>query len=261
MKFTVVPLEGTFGCQGTWPTFVTLLVVEHDKKDIRNWRLTCVPCVTRHVGQAVRPPLTSILVGGRFNRIGVDVIQYARSRRGNRYAVVFMDYLTKWLEVFATSDQTVPTIARLLVEEIVSRHGVSGDLLSDRGPSFLSKLVLGTKKLNTTAYHLQTDGLVERFNRTLTDMLSKVVDQNGSDWDDQIPYVLFAYRTSLQKSTGESPFFLLHGRDACLPSEMTLEPWSCQHPYLWMTNKSFPVESMSAAWDLARKNIQQAQKR
>ena len=69
-------------------------------------------------------------------------MQLLKTRRGNRYAIVFMDYLTKWPEVYATTDQTAPTIARLLVEEIISRHGVPRQLLSDRGPSFLSKLLL-----------------------------------------------------------------------------------------------------------------------
>ena len=131
-----------------------------------------------------------------------------------------MDYLTKWPEVFAVSDQTAATIAKLLVEEIVSRHGVPLEVLSDTGRAFLSELMkevqdlLGFHKVNTTAYHPQTDGLVERFNRTLTTMLAKTVERGGRDWDKHIPYVLFAYPASQQESTQESPFFLLYGRES-----------------------------------------------
>ena len=57
--------------------------------------------------------------------------------------------------------------------------------------------LLGVEKLNTTAYHRQTDGLAEHFNRTLTDMLAKRVERSGKDWDAHLPYVLFAYHTSL----------------------------------------------------------------
>ena len=78
--------------------------------------------------------------------------------------------------------------------------------------------------MNTTAYHPQTDGLVERFNRTLTDMLAKTVEKSGRDWDARLPYVLFAYRSSIQESTKESPFFLLYGRDPRLPTEEALSP-------------------------------------
>ena len=90
-----------------------------------------------------------------------------------------MDYLTKWPEVFPTKDQTAPTVTKLLVEEIISRHGVPSELLSDRGSSFLSGLMeeiysaMGIHKVNTTAYHPQTNGLVEQFNRILIDMCSR----------------------------------------------------------------------------------------
>ena len=119
----------------------------------------------------------------------MDVIQFPKSHTGNRYAVVFMDYLTKWPEILATVDQSALTIAQLLVEHIISRHGVPTELLSDHGAAFLSRLmmevcnVMGIKKTNTTAYHPQTDGLVERFNRTLADMLAKTVERSGKDWD------------------------------------------------------------------------------
>jgi transposase InsO family protein len=105
----------------------------------------------------------------------------------------------------------------------LARYGVPNQLLSDRGPNFLSNLIkevcilMGIKKINTTAYHPQTDGLVEHFNRTLTGMLAKTVRDNGRDWDQHVPYVLFAYRTSPQTSTGESPFFcFMVGTLSCL---------------------------------------------
>ena len=143
--------------------------------------------------------------------MGVDVIQFTKSHTGNRYGVMLVDYLTKWPEVFATSDQTALTIAKLFVEQIVCRHGAPAQLLSDREAAILSHLLmeicelLGVEKLNSTAYHPQTDGLAERFNRTLTDMLAKKVEQGGKDLDIHLPFVLFAYRASLQESTKESP--------------------------------------------------------
>ena len=135
------------------------------RSNIIRWCQACLVCARRQVGQRIRPPLTPIPVAGPFDRVGVDVLHFPKSAAGNQYAVVFVDYLTKWPEVFATSDQTALTIAKLLVEEVVSRHGVPAELLSDRGKSFLSLLmqevcsVLGVKKVNTTAYHPQTDGL------------------------------------------------------------------------------------------------------
>ena len=186
-------------------------------------------CASRQVGKALQPPLTPIPVAGLFDRVGVDVLKFPKSELGNQYAIVFVGYLTKWPEVYPASGQSALTFSNLFVREVVFRHGVPAQLLSDRGKAFLSLLlrevceVLGVKKLNTTAYHPQTDGLVEQFNRTLTNMLAKQVERNGSDWDIQLPYVLFAYRSCIQESTQESPFFLVHGRDPRLPSVLDLE--------------------------------------
>ena len=199
-------------------------------KDIISWCRAYEVCASRQVGKPIKPYLTPILVGGAFDRVGVDIIKFSHSSTGMTYAVVFVDYLTKWPEVFATSDQTFPTIARLLVEEVIAHHGVPSELLSDRRTSFLSKLMedvyklMGITKTNTTAYHPQTDGLVERFYWTLTDMLAKSIEKNGKDWDRHLLYVLFAYQSSLQQSTGESPFYLgtlVYQQTKCLTPQWT----------------------------------------
>ena len=174
-------------------------------------------CHPSRVGQAIKPKLMLIPVGGPFDRVGVDILQLPKSSRGHQYAVMFVDYLTKWPEVFPARDQSALTIAKLLVERVICRHGVPTELLSNRGANFLSGLLkemymlLGIKKTNTTAYHPQTDGLVERFNHTLLDMLAKTTDGTGRDWDIQLLYVLFAYCSSVHPSTGESPFYLMVG--------------------------------------------------
>ena len=144
------------------------------------------------------------------------MVKLPKSKDGNCYAVVFIDYLTKWPEVFPVS---AATTAMLLVEQIVSRHGVLAEILSDRGKAFLSDLfkeaerLLGFHKVNTMAYHPQMDRLVKRFNRTLIAMLAKTTEKGGQDWDRRLPYVLFANRAAEQQSTLESPFFLLYGCD------------------------------------------------
>lgn len=194
------------------------------------------------------------------------MVQLPRTQRGNQYAVVFMDYLTKWPEVFPVADQSTATIATLLVEEIVSCHGVPAEILSDRGRCFLSGLMtevqklLGIHRVNTTAYHPQTDGLIERFNRTLIAMLAKTAEKGG-DWDERLPHVLFAYRASVQQSTTESPFFLLYGRDPRLPTEAVMCPKANK---MSMDLQEYGVEltqRMAGAWELARKCIGRAQRR
>ena len=126
--------------------------------------------------------LQSIPVSGPFHTIGVDVLQLWWE-----YVVVFMDYLTKWCESFAVADQTAETVAKLLVEEVICRHGVPERLPSDW--DFLSGLIWEglpfhwNKEINTSGYFPQTDGLVEKFKSTLLNMLSKVVPKPARDLD------------------------------------------------------------------------------
>ena len=237
------------------------------RSDITRWTRGCLVCNSHSPGRAVRAPLTPIPVTGPFDRVGVDVIQFPRSHQGNQYAVVFVDYLTKWPEVYPVPDQSAATIANLLVREIVSRHGVPSEVLSDRGRAFLSGLLkevqqlLGFEKINTSAYHPQTDGLVERFNRTLTAMLAKTVERGGKDWEQKLPFVLFAYRASQQQSTLESPFFLLYGRDPRLPTDPVMSPEKTKK---LVDLKEYGVElagQMSEAWELARQCIRKAQRK
>lgn len=233
------------------------------RADIVCW---CLTCLTRQAGRHMKAPLTPIPVAGPFDRMGVDIIHFPKSYSGNQYAVVFMDYLTKWPEVYPTSDQTALTIATLLVK-IISHHGVPVELLSDRGAAFLSHLwkevcgLLGIHQLNTTSYHPQTDRVVEWFNRTLTDMLAKRVEKSSRDWDSHLPYVLCAYRASRQESTGESPFFLLYGRDPWLPTELQIDAPVTRMEYNLDTYKGEVATRLQEAWHLTQDQVKKAQKR
>lgn len=238
------------------------------RADVRRFCRACITCASRKgPGKAVRPPLNPIPVRKPFHRVAVDVLTMPLTSRGNRYIVVFMDYLTKWVEAYAVPDQQAPTIARLLVDNVVCRHGVPEELLSDRGPNFLSDLILeicrilGIKKLNTSGYHPQTDGLVEKFNSTLLGMISKCSDNTSLEWDQRLPTLLFAYRSMVQESTKESPFFLLYGRDPRLPTESVLG--STREAYLvdMEDYRSEFLVCMSRAQKIALENIRKAQEK
>ncbi len=103
---------------------------------------------------------------------GVDILEMPATLQGNRYIVVFVEYLTKWVEAFPVEDQTSETITRLLIGNVVCRYGVPSQLLSDQGPNLLSDLIaevcelLGMKKVNTNSYHPQTDSPVENMHES-----------------------------------------------------------------------------------------------
>ena len=88
--------------------------------------------------------------------------------------------------------------------------------------------LLHIHSIRTSPYHPQTDGLVERFNQTLKNMLRKVMAKEGKDWDKLLPYLLFAYREVPQASTGFSPFELLYGRAVRGPLDMIRETWEAE---------------------------------
>ena len=194
--------------------------------DIYRFCRSCLTCASHGgKGRCHKAPLRPIPVSGPFDRVGVDIMEIPQTERGNRYVIVFIDYLTMWVEAYATEDQTSETIARLLVDNVMCRHGVPGGLLSDRGANLLSRLftdvckLLGMQKINTTAYRPQGDGLVENFNRTLQAMLAKHAKEFGPSCDLHLQQLLFAYRPRPHSSSGESPFYLLYGRDPHLPTE------------------------------------------
>ena len=123
-------------------------------------------------------------------------------------------------------DSEATTVARLLVNEFICRFGVPEQLHTDQGRNFEYTLIkqicqlLGIRKTCTTPYHPQSDGMVERFNRTLLSMLSIAVEESEGDWHLKIPTIMFAYRSSVHESTGESSFCLMFGREAPLPVDV-----------------------------------------
>ena len=114
---------------------------------------------------------------------------------------------------------------------------------------------MGTTKLNTSGYHPQFDRLVEKFNRTLVNMLSKSVSKYGRDWDEHLPYLLFAYRVAVQESTQRSPFYLLYGREPRVPTDTALNQPRTVYQIDFPDYCSELVAHLLDAWALAHQNI------
>jgi transposase InsO family protein len=129
----------------------------------------------------------------------VDIVgPFPDSPNGNRYILVAMDYFTRWAEVYAIPNQEASTVAEKLVNEFFLRFSPPEQLHSDQGRQFESSLMkeicrlLGIHKSRTTPYHPQSDGLVERFNRTLLSMLATSSREHPSTWESHLPKVCMA---------------------------------------------------------------------
>lgn len=164
-----------------------------------------------------------------FHRVGLDLLgPFSLSLSGNRWIAVATDYATRYAITRALPTSCATDVADFLLHDVILIHGAPRQLLTDRGRYFLSQVVddllrcCETRHKLTTAYHPQTNGLTERLNKTLTDMLAMYVSNDHRDWDVTLPYVTFAYNSSRHDTAGYSPFFLLFGRQPTLPFDTVL---------------------------------------
>ena len=133
--------------------------------------------------------------------------------------MVIGDYFTKWTEAIPLENLEARTVARVLIDNFICRFGVPLFLHTDQGASFDSQLfqeicqILGIKKTRTTKARPQSDGMIERANRTILNMLSAFVSEHQRDWVEYIPLVMMAYRSSVHESTCTTPSMMTFGRE------------------------------------------------
>lgn len=154
----------------------------------------------------LKGPMKQYNVGAPLERVAVDVLgPLPVSNSGNKYILIVGDYFTKWVEANALENQQAETVAEVIVNEFVTRFGVPLQLHSDQGRNFESAVftgmckLLGIDKTRTTALHPQSDGMVERFNRTLENQLAIFVEKHQRNWDELIPILLMAYRSTVHE--------------------------------------------------------------
>lgn len=189
---------------------------------VKQYVRTCRDCQRRKSPPGRPPGLLQPLQipAAPFEQVGMDLLgPFPTSSSGNRWIIVATDYLTRYAETRALPRGTAVEVAHFFLENIVLRHGAPAIVITDRGTAFMAQLVRtlmtlsGTSHRRTTAYHPQTNGLTERMNKTIADMLCMYVDVEHKTWDAILPYVTFAYNTAPQETTRMTPFRVLYGRD------------------------------------------------
>ena len=196
--------------------------------DVARWCAACSICAARKGKPGPgRVPMTTLPTGAPFERIAVDILDTRKlTSRKFQYVLVISDYFTKYTDAFPLRRHTAPIVADTIMRRWIAYHGVPKQLHSDQGTEFeghliraLSKL-LGFAKIKTTPYRPQSDGQVERFNRSLLNMLSAFVSDRATDWDEHLPYVMMAYRSSRHSSTGCTPYSMTYGRECTMPVDL-----------------------------------------
>ena len=186
--------------------------------------------------------------------------------RGNQYILGMLDHFTKWVEAVPMTNQRAETVAKAFVDEVVTRHGVPGKLLTVQGRNFEADLIRqvfnlhDVKKLRTSPYHPQTDRQVERLNRTLKQILTAYVNKDHSDWDVHLPLALFAYRNNVHSSSGISPFKAVYGREDNTPLVLMSTPAEAREKFI--LNYCDELEkTLKDVQRVVRKNIGEAQRK
>jgi Integrase zinc binding domain/Integrase core domain len=219
------PLAGHFSLEETYRKVKIRYYWPQMFNDVREYVQSCDECQRRGKNKRTKP-LHPIKVRQLFDQLGMDIVgPLPKTARGNTHIVVATEYLTKWPEARAIPDAKASSVVSFFYEDIICQHGCPKELLTDRGTHFVNEMLdsmcntLGVKHKLSTAYHPQTNGLVERFNRTLCEALAKYAGEKKDDWDLYLPSVLFAYRTKRHEVTRHEPFYLMYGREAVLPVE------------------------------------------
>lgn len=235
------------------------------REDVKLQLLRCIPCARYLRG---KPPhqgyLQNMVVGAPSECIALDLTgPHVPSRRGHRYILTVIDHFSRFAEAFPVRNQEALTVARVLVDQWIARFGCPLQILSDQGPCFEAALfqdlcrLLQIDKIRTSPYKPSTNGMIERFHRTLNAMIGKAVAENQRDWDERLPSIMAAYRASIHESTGFTPNKLFLAREICAPIDLVLgdcfvreEPVACNE-FVYETGKR-----LQSAYTLARECMQ-----
>ncbi|KAL6723889.1 hypothetical protein Aduo_018844 [Ancylostoma duodenale] len=216
-------LAGCFGAKKLLRELSKRLFWESMRRDVILWSEECRDCLCHNGRHTMVPPLKPIVTSKPFELVGMDILEMGSTTDSNRYILTVVDHFTKFAGAHAIPTKSASTVARTFSERWVADGGRQPKcILSDQGGEFDNKLMqelrthMGIGHVFTKGYNPRENGITERFNQTLIQMLRKKTSV-PAEWDKILPACVFAYNTTVHESTGESPFFLLHGFDAHVP--------------------------------------------
>ena len=188
----------------------------------------CEKC--QRFGNAQKLPaerMTTITSPWSFAQWGIDIVGPLPIGKGQvKFLLVAIDYFTKWVEAEALATITEARIQNFVRKNIICRFEIPLTIISDNGRQFNSQgfkdfcLSLGIKNQYSSPGHPQANGQTEVTNRTLLKIIKTKLDEAKGTWPDELPNVLWAYRTTARTPTGETPFKLTYGTEAVIPVEV-----------------------------------------
>ena len=238
-----------------WPRMAT---------DIQHYvQKQCRCVVSKKPVQQEKAQLVPIEATRPFEIVSIDFMHLDRCKGGYEYAMVVTDHFTRFCQVYATTTKSTKAAADRLFNQFILLYGYPERIHHDQGGEFTSKLfkelhrLTGIKSSKTTPYHPQGNGQTERFNRTLCNMLKALPEKAKRDWKKELPKLAFAYNSTVHKTTGFSPFYLMFGRESKLPIDEMFEVYEPESD-LGKSHEKFVEEwhgAMREAFEIAKKRI------
>ncbi|GJW40823.1 putative nucleotidyltransferase, ribonuclease H [Tanacetum coccineum] len=195
-------------------------------KDAKYYVMRCDACQrSGNISSMSEMSQNNIQVCDVFDIWGLDFIGPFPDSKGNKYILVAVDYVSKWVEAQALPTNDARVVIRLLIR-LFARFRVPKALISDRGTHFCnSQLEKALQKYGvthklSTAYHSQTNGQTEVTNKAIKCILERSVGYNLKNWSEKLDDALWAFRTAYKTPTGCTPFILVYGKACHLPVEI-----------------------------------------
>lgn len=223
--------------------------------DVRKFVNNCEQCKLNKSGKKSKEPMVITQTPQKpFDRIQIDTIgPLPRSILGNEYAVTIMCELTKYLIAIPVTNKSAETVAKAIVDNCILIYGSIKEILTDLGTEYKNKIfaevckLLNINQINSTPYHHQTLGMVERSHRTFNEYIRSYISPDKSDWDEWLTYFVYCYNTTPSSVHGYAPFELVFGKTP--------------QPYSFMNERTSPIYNFEAYDKELKFRLQEAHKR
>lgn len=226
-----VPLAGHLGFSRTYVLIRKRFYWPKMRRDVKKYVASCHGCQRRKVSNKrkqgfIRPlPIAEDV----FDTVGIDLITKLPRSNGYNSILVCTDNLSKFVITVPLRDEQARSLIHAFHNFVIAKHGCPRVVLSDRGSNMMAEetkdffRLFGIKRIYTSAYHPQTNGQTERFNRTLAASLTQYVCKRQNDWSDYLQALTFAYNVTEHSVTRVTPFELIYHRRPRLPIDNVLE--------------------------------------
>ena len=235
------PMSGHFGVYRTINAAVRRFYWPRMRADIRRYVQCCMRCEMSKPGPGKgKMPLLQEISGTRNERVAMDlVVHYPVSKTGNTIILTIGDYFSKYFVAVALPNRRAETVARAFVENWICRlGGCPLTIHTDQGKELTGQIMshlcemMGIQSTRTLPYRPQSDGMVERFNSTLKQMLKTAVGTDEDRWDEYLPFCTMAYNATEQASTGCTPNMLSLCRELTMPVDVVFGSPNDKRPWI-----------------------------